>query len=289
MLIQLIVAGIVTGAIYALVAVGLVVIYKASNVLNFAHGYISGIAAFVSLTLLTEHAWPVWGALPFSVGMSVALGLLTEALVVRPLRHERPLTVIIATLGVALILSGAISARWGPSAKLYPPFVNGSAFVVSGLAISMAQVVMVAVTVVVVGLVTAFFRFTRTGVALRAASENPTIAMLLGINLRVVSVCSWGLGGFLGGLSAVLVAPQVSLTPDAINGIMIQSFAAVVLAGFTNIPGAVAGGLITGIALNLFAGYVVSNMPNTFLLVLLLAVLMLRPHGLFGRSEGVRI
>lgn len=289
MFIQLIVAGIVSGAIYALIAVGLVVIYKASNVLNFAHGYISGLAAFVSFTLLTSHAWPAWLALPCGVIVSALLGLATEALVVRPLRNERPLTIIIATLGVALMLSGAISARWGPSAKLYPPFLAGAAFVVSGLAVSKAQLVMAGLTVAIIALVTAFFRYTRIGIAMRAASESPTIAALLGINLRIVSMFSWGLGGLLGGLSAVLVAPQVTLTPDAINGVMIQSFAAVVLAGFTNIPGAVIGGLITGVSLNLFAGYVVSNMPNTFLLVLLLVVLMLRPHGLFGRSEGVRL
>ena len=97
------------------------------------------------------------------------------------------------------------------------------------------------------------------------------------------------IGGGLGGLAAILVAPQVSLTPDALSGIMVQGFAAVVLAGFTNLLGAVLGGFITGIALNLFSAYVVSDMPNTFLLVLLLLVLLVRPHGLFGRAEGLHL
>jgi len=159
----------------------------------------------------------------------------------------------------------------------------------SGIAVSQAQGLMVVTTLVVVGILWAFFKFTSIGIAMRAASENRVIASLLGVNLRVVSLASWGIGGALGAIAAVLVAPQVSLTPDQLTAVVIQGFLAVVLAGFTNIWAAVVGGFITGVSLNLFAGLVVSDMPSIFLLGLILVVLLIRPHGLFGKKETVRL
>ncbi len=286
---QMILSGLVNGAVYALMAVGLVVIYKASSVLNFGHGHISAVAAFISFTLLTIHhtSWLV--AALVGIAASIALSMLTELAVVRPFRGQRPLTIVVGTLGVALILTGFITLQWGPNPRLYPPILTGNAFSLMGLTVTAAQALMVGVMLSVIVLIAGFFKFTQIGLSMRAAAENPNVATLLGINLRLVSVASWALGGALGGLSSVLIAPQVSLTPDALSSIMIQAFMAVVLAGFTNLLGAVVGGFITGIALNLFAGYVISDMPNTFLMVLLLVVLLIRPHGLFGKAEAVQL
>jgi branched-chain amino acid transport system permease protein len=286
---QMVVSGLVSGAIYALMAVGLVVIYKASSVLNFGHGHISAVAAFVSFTLLTSYgaSWPL--AMLAGVVASMILSLITEFAVVRPFRGQRPLTIVVGTLGIALILAGFITLQWGPNPRLYPPAVTGNAFTITGLSITAAQALMVGVTLVTIFAIAAFFKFTSIGLSLRAAAENQTVATLLGIDLRLVSVVSWGLGGALGGLSAILIAPQVALTPDSLGSIMVQAFMAVVLAGFTNLLGAVVGGFITGVALNLFAGYVVSDMPNTFLLVMLLVVLLIRPHGIFGKAEVTRL
>jgi branched-chain amino acid transport system permease protein len=127
------------------------------------------------------------------------------------------------------------------------------------------------------------------GISMRAASENRIIASLLGVNLRLVSCVSWGIGGALGAVAAILIAPQISLTPDQLTIVVIQGFLAVVLAGFTNIGAAVVGGFITGVGLNLFSGLVVSDMPSIFLLALILIVLLIRPHGLFGKKETVRL
>lgn len=286
---QMVVSGLVSGAIYALMAVGLVVIYKASSVLNFGHGHISAVAAFVSFTLMTSYGfgWPV--ALVVGVIVSMLLSLVTELAVVKPFRGQRPLTIVVGTLGIALILTGLITLEWGPNPRLYPPAVTGVAFSIFGLSITAAQTLMVGVTLAVIFAIAAFFKFTKIGLSMRAAAENQTVATLLGIDLKLVSVVSWGLGGALGGLSAILIAPQVTLTPDSLGSIMVQAFMAVVLAGFTNLLGAVVGGFVTGVALNLFAGYVVSDMPNTFLLVMLLVVLLIRPHGLFGNAEVTRL
>lgn len=286
---QMVVSGLVSGAIYALMAVGLVVIYKTSRVLNFGHGHISAVAAFVSFTLLTSSGfhWPL--ALAIGVIASMILSLVTELAVVKPFRGQRPLTIVVGTLGIALILTGFITLQWGPNPRLYPPAVTGVAFSIFGLSVTAAQALMVGVTLAIIVTIAAFFRFTQIGLSMRAAAESQTVATLLGVNLKLISVVSWGLGGALGGLAAVLIAPQVALTPDSLSSIMVQAFMAVVLAGFTNLLGAVVGGFITGVAINLFAGYVVSDMPNTFLLVMLLVVLLIRPHGLFGNAEVTRL
>jgi len=287
--VQMTVAGLVSGAIYALMAVGLVCIYKASHVLNFGHGHISALAAFTSLTLLTSYGvgWPV--AAVVGIFVSMALSLLTELVVVRPFRGQRPLTIVVGTLGVALILSGLITLQWGPYPRLYPPALTGTAFTVAGFSVAASQALLLVVTLVVIVAIALLFKFTRIGLSMRAGAESQTVATLLGIDLKLVSVLSWGLGGALGGLSAILIAPQVSLLPDSFGSIMVQAFMAVVLAGFTNLLGAVIGGFITGVALNLFAGYVVSDMPHTFLLVMLLVILLIRPHGIFGKPEATRL
>lgn len=286
---QLIISGIVSGAIYALIAVGLVVIYKASHVLNFAHGHVSAIAAFLAFTLLVDKAIAVPLAVFVAVTVSILVSLLMERTVIAPLAEERPLTLVVATLAVSMIISGCLILIWGPSPKEFPPLIQGRLFTVSGMTVSKAQGLMVVTTLVLVGVLSAFFRFTHIGISMRAASENRLIASLLGVNLRLVSFVSWGIGGALGAIAAVLIAPQLSLTPDQLTAVVVQGFLAVVLAGFTNIGAAVVGGFLTGVSLNLFSGLVVSDMPSTFLLGLILAVLLLRPHGLFGKSETVRL
>jgi branched-chain amino acid transport system permease protein len=283
---QMILFGLVNGAIYALMAVGMVVIYKASNVLNFGYGQIAAVAAFVSYTLLVNNGYSWFMALPAGVAASVALSLAVENFVAHPLQQQRPLTIMVGTLGISLILSGLITLQWGPAPKIYPPIVEGNAMILSGLALTFSQAVMLGVTLAVVVLLSAFFKYTRFGLSMRAAADNQTVATLLGINLRIVSLTSWSLGGGVGGLAAMLIAPQMSLTPDAFTFLMIQAFMAVVIAGFTNLLAAILGGFITGVALNLFAGYVITNMPNTFLMVLLLGILLLRPYGLFGKQEA---
>lgn len=286
---ELIVAGLVSGAVYALIALGLVVIYKASNVLNFAHGHISALAAFVTFSLIREANVPVLVVVPVAIAVSLSAAMATEVLVISRLKGERPLTILVATLGVSLVLSGLMHAQWGPSPKVAPILIQGRAFDLVGISVSWNQVVIVLSALVLVLLLGAFFRYTTFGIAMRAASESQQLASLLGINGRAVSLVSWAIGGSVGAVAAILVAPQLSLTPDQFTHVMIQAFAAVVLAGFTNIVAAVIGGFLTGVSLNLFVGFVASDMPSTFLLALLLTILLVRPHGLFGRQESVQL
>ena len=286
MLGSLIVSGFVSGSIYVLITVGLVVIYRSSRVINFAHGYVASVAAFVGLGVITRgEQTSVWIALPIAVLAAVLVSLLVEMLVITPLRDEPPLIPVVATLGVSLILSGLLQFAVGQGIHVMPPLVEGQAFTIFGYTLSWQQVIIVATTFTCVALLAVFLTFTVYGTGMRAVSENRSVSSLLGINLRQVSFLSWGLGGALAGLAAFLIAPETALTPDAFTAILLHSFVAVVLAGFTSILGAIAGGYLAGISINLFAGYVTGGLQETFLLCLLLVVLLSRPHGLFGKPE----
>jgi len=288
-LVALVIAGTVTGSIYSLVAVGLVIIYRATNVLNFAHGFLVALAAFLTLEIAQHAAIAVAVAAIPAILIVVVLGLAIERFIVRPISGERPLTIVVATLGVSLILEGIITRQWGSVFEAFPPLISGTAFQLSGFFVSWNQVLVVSVSLCLILLLALFFQVSNLGLSMRATSENKTVAKLLGINPNLVSATSWGLAACVGGIAAIFAAPQVSLSPDAFNTLMIQGFVAVVLAGFTSVSGAIVGGYLSGIGLNLFAGYVTSQTPETFLFVLLLLVLMVRPNGLFGKAQHVHL
>jgi branched-chain amino acid transport system permease protein len=285
----LIVAGIVTGCVYALLATGLVIVYRATNVLNFAYGYIVAVPAFVAEEIARSTGAPILLAAVPAILIGALLGLTVERIAVRPLSGQRPLVIVVATLGVALILQGIITRIWGGNPSEFPTLVAGSAFRVAGFTVSLDQLLLVTVSIAVILGVAAFFQFTGAGLAMRASSNNREVALLVGVNPNQVSLISWTIASAVGGIAAVLVSPQVSLAPDAFNTLMIQGFVAVVLAGFSSIAGAVVGGLICGIGLNLFMGYVTTTIPNTALLILLLVVLLFRPNGLFGKAQSVQL
>lgn len=286
---QLLISGVITGSVYAVVAIGLIVVYRASNVLNFAHGQIAALAAFFSYMLFVERGLPMAAVVLIALAVTTATGVVIEGVVIRPLRKERPLNLVVATLGVGLIIEGIADEVWGQAVHVAPALLSGPAFRVEGITVSRAQLVMVVGAAIIVLAVGLFFRYVRFGLSMRAVGENATVANLLGVNQRAVSVASWAIGGLLGGAAALLIGPEVPLTPDALTSVMIQGFSALVIAGFTSVGGAIVGGLLAGIGLNLFAGYVTPALPNVFLLVLLLVVLLVRPNGLFGKREEARL
>ena len=286
---QLLISGVITGSVYAVVAIGLIVVYRASSVLNFAHGQVAALAAFFSYMLFVEHGLPMAAVVVLALAVTTTAGVVIEGVVIRPLRKERPLNLVVATLGVGLIIEGIADEVWGQAVHVAPAVVSGPAFRVAGITVSRAQLVMVVGAAIIVVAVGLFFRYVRFGLSMRAVGENATVASLLGVSQRAVSVASWAMGGLLGGAAALLIGPEVPLTPDALTSVMIQGFSALVIAGFTSVGGAIVGGLLAGIGLNLFAGYVTPALPNVFLLVLLLVVLLVRPSGLFGKREDVRL
>jgi branched-chain amino acid transport system permease protein len=288
-MLNLIFAGFVSGSIYALMAVGVIVVYRASRVLNFAHGEFAGFAAFLALSLYVNNDVPLLATFAIILVASIALALVVETTLAYPMRNAPVLEVVAITLGVSLILAGLLLKFFGTDVKLFPRYVEGTAFKLGDASMTLQNVTTIVATLVVLGAVAALFQFTRLGVAMRAASENGRLATLLGINPKTVSLTSWAIAGALAAVAAMLVAPDLSLSPDAFTILLVQSFAALVLGGFTSLLGAVVGGYILGISLNLFSYYVASDMPATFILVAVLAILLVRPHGLFGKEESVRL
>ncbi len=286
---QLILSGLLTGAAFALMAVGLTVVYRASNVLNFAHGYIAALVAFVSLSLAKDHhlGWPASITIALAVGIAVAI--LTEVLVIHVLRTARPLSLLVATLAVALVCDGVIEQAFGTQVEVYPPLVAGRVARIAGLDITYQAAIVLLVAVAALVVLALMFERTRLGLSMRALGDSPVTTALLGVPTRFISIFSWALGGLLAGVAGVLLAPRVSLTADSLTQLMVEGFASVVLAGFTSITSAVLGGILTGVVLNLVSGYLISDAPNTTLFVLLLIVLLARPNGLFGRSEDAKL
>lgn len=284
----IVVSGVITGSIYMLVAVGLVIIYRASYVLNFAYGFSVALAAFLTVALRGPLGNALVAAIP-AILASTGVGLVAERVLVRPISGERPIMMLVTTLGAALILEGVMVDVWGGSPTKFVPLFQGEAFIIAGFYVSWDQTAIVAASICLVLCVAAFFRFTELGLKMRAASYSRELAMSVGISPDRMSMISWGMAATLGAVAAVLISPQLSLSPDAFNQLMVDGFLVLVVAGFTNIMPALVGAYGVAIILNLVAEYITAVAPEATLFCLLIVVLLIRPHGLFGKRESVRI
>lgn len=286
-----VVIGVITGAVYSLVALGIVLIYKSSGVFNFAQGEFGTVAVYALFAAIN-----FWN-LPYGLGIVVALagavlmGLATERFVIRPLFDAPRVTLLVATAGVALLAIGVEFWRSGDQLlKVLPPVSQElQRFTVPFADISISDqrlIGLLALAAVTVALV-AFFR-SPWGLAVLAASQEPTAAELVGVSVKKVSSLTWGMAGFLGGLAGIVAGPTSQFQPGFLtggSGALIPGFTAAVVGGMTSLPGAVAGGLIIGIAESLGGISAFSDIKGAGAISvfgLLLLVLLVRPQGLFG-------
>ena len=291
-----IVIGIIAGAGYALLALGLVLVYKGSRVFNFAQGEFGTVAAFVTYILRVSHfqlPWPVAIAGGLLAGLLV--GLLLERLVVQPLFNAPKVTLLVATAAIALGLIAVQLLLGDAQTRYFPPIVAGNAVTVMGTPIAWAQILVVLVLAAVVVSLSAFFKLTDLGLAVLAASQEPTATNLVGISVRRISALVWGMSALLGGLAGILLAQNRSdFTPGFVTSqVLIFGFVAAVIGGFTSLPGAVLGGMVLGLVQQLTITYLDAevlqrNLPQgreqVVIFVLLLAVLLVRPTGLLGKE-----
>jgi branched-subunit amino acid ABC-type transport system permease component len=284
-MLSVVIPGLVSGGLYGLTALGLVFCFRASRVLNFAFGAIGGLAAYSAFALLQVNIpYPLTVLAAVLVG--ALFGGLTEFLVARPLRDSDHLTVGIGTMGVLLILQGTVGTIWGYNTQAMPlPFSGLFTLNIGGLAVGSASLLILVVTGL--GVLGAFLLVSRTriGLAMRATSAGPMTASLLGIDTATVRVASWTLSGACGALAAIFVTSQVDLDPTIFTGFILTAFAGVILGGFTSMAGVLVGGLAFGVLINLISTYLSTGLVKTTTFVVILAVLMLRPHGLFGKPE----
>lgn len=285
-----ILTGTATGAIYAGMALALVMIYQAIDHVNFAQGEMAMFSTFVAWQLLTWGV-PYWGAFAATVGLSFLGGMALERGLFRPLLKAPVLTQIAGFIALFSVVNSAAGLIWDHNIQEFPsPFGTGG-FLGSRL-ISSHQAGMVAVTLIMLVALYLFFRFTRTGLAMRAAAMQPESARLVGIRTNWMIALGWGMASAIGAVAGMLIAPLVYLDPSMMGGVLIYGFAAAVLGGLTSPPGAVLGGLLVGIFENLIGTYVpdVGNeLKLPIALALIIAVLVVKPSGLLGRTFVKRV
>jgi len=288
-LIQQIVSGIATGAIYACMALAIVMIYQAIHHLNFAQGEMAMFSTFVAWQLLTWGV-PYWLAFVLTVALSFAGGIIVERVVFRPIENAPVLSHVVVFIALFAIFNSLAGFIWNFEIKPFPsPFGSGALF---GGIMSPHQAGMIVVTLVVLTLLYVFFRFTRIGLAMRAAATNPESARLVGIRVSWMTALGWGMASAIGAVAGMMIAPVVFLEPNMMVSILLYGFAGAVLGGLTSPVGAVIGGLAVGIIENLAGTYIPVVGPELKLpvaLFVIIAVLVVRPSGLFGRKIVQRV
>jgi branched-chain amino acid transport system permease protein len=286
---QQVVDGLASGGIYASLALAIVLVYRSTRVINLAQGEMAMFTTFIAWTLL-HHGFSYWPAFVLTLLIAFAGGVAIEEALIRPVRNRPPLTTIIVTLGLFVALNGAATWEWGGDVKDFPSPFSTRPVHVGGVAFSIQDFGIIGVSLGLVALLWLFFRFTKLGLALRAAAVNPDESRLVGVRVSWMLALGWGIAAMLGAVSGLMVAPIVFLEPNMMQGVLLYAFAAAVLGGLDSPLGAVVGGLLLGVTLNLLGTYVNfigSELQLAVGLAIILGVLLVRPAGLFGR-EAVR-
>jgi len=287
---QQVMTGLATGGIYACMALAVVMIFQAIDHLNFAQGEMAMFSTFISWQLM---AWgqPYWVAFAIAVAVSFVGGVLIERVLFRPIHNAPVLSNLVAFIALFSILNSGAGYIWDYTIKTFPTPFGDRPFLGMTL-ISTHQAGMIGVTLVLLGFLYLFFRGTRLGLAMRAAAANPESARLVGIRVGWMTALGWGMAAAIGAVAGVLIAPVVFLEPNMMLGILLYGFAGAVLGGLTSPGGAVVGGFLVGIIENLagtFIPYVGRELKLSIALFLIVAVLMVRPSGIFGRQVVIRV
>jgi branched-chain amino acid transport system permease protein len=288
---QQVVSGIASGSIYASLALALALVYRASGVVNFAQGEMAMFSTYIALAFV-NHGLGYWEAFGAAIAVSFVGGIVVERVAIRPVEHAPVLSVVIVTIGLLVIFNGLASWLWSPQVQFFPSGFSGGTVEIGGVTIGWDQLGVIGVTLGAMLVFFGFFRFTRVGLAMRAAAVNPEASRLLGIRVSWMLALGWGFAAVLGAVSGTLIAPINLLTPNMMQSVLLYAFAAAVLGGLGSPIGAVIGGLGLGVTLNLLGTYVDFVTPELKLplaLGILLAILLVRPTGLFGRPAVLRV
>lgn len=282
-----IILGLVQGGTYGLIALGLVLVFKGSRVLNFAQAEMGTAALYITVTL-TEHGMPYWVGALSALAAAVLGGLLFERLVVRRMTDAPRLAIAVGTIGLFSLLLYAEIYFFGPSAHYLAPPIAGQGLHLAGVYVSPTQMLSFGIIALVALGLAAFLRYTDFGLGVLAAAQDPTAVRLVGVPLARVSMFTWGMAGALGALAALLIEPTITnLTPGAIGEpLFIGGLAAALLGGLTSLPGAFLGGIVVGIVSNeiqLNTNTGLSGLNALILFAIVMAVLLLRPQGILGK------
>jgi branched-chain amino acid transport system permease protein len=287
---QSLVSGISIGCVYALVALGFVLIYKATEVVNFAQGELMMVGAFFAFTFVDLGGLPFVVGLPLAMGASALFGALLNQSLLRPLIGRSPFTTVLATVALATLLRSLASMvpGWGTQTHLLSNPVAGKKLNAAGVILSYEHLIVISATVALCTALYLFFRFARVGVALQAVSQNQLAAGYCGIPVKRMHSLIWAISAAVSALAGVLLAPM-TFVHTGMGYVGLKAFPAAVIGGFGSIPGAIFGGLIIGVIEELSGLYAPEGVKHVAAYVALLALLVVRPQGLFGVSLRERV
>lgn len=285
---QLTVLGLSNGMVYALVAVGFVVIFKASDVINFAQGEFLLFGAYLAFAFIGQFG------LPWSLGVVVTLicaaliGLIVERLVLRPLIGEPVISMIMVTIGLSSLLRAVVSGIWGARPKAFPSFIPSGEIEFMGAVVGVDRLLVIAIAGILLTVLTLFFRHTRDGIAMRAIADDQQAALSMGISIKRVLAVAWAMAAISAAVAGIMLANTVGVSHDIIF-IGLRVFPVVILGGLDSVPGAIVGGAAIGLLESYTSGYAPSGWDSVVPYIVLIVVLMVRPYGLFGKEIIERV
>ena len=291
--IQLLASGVVTGGIYALIAMGFVVVYKATGVINFATGELMMLGAFFAWTAMTAASLPFAAALLVAVAGSALVGAAVERVVLRPLLGQRAISVIMVTIGLSSIFKGLAQIVWSGEYRSFPPLFPRRPVILGPVVLPSRQAYPFLIALAAIALLAALFRFTRTGTAMRATTDDQATAFGMGIDIRRVFSLSWILAAVTAALAGIVIGAIGGISPQ-LGAVGLRIFPVVILGGLDSVGGALVGGVVMGILENLAGGYLDPLLPGGGVkevapFAILVLVLMVRPYGLFGTRDVERL
>ena len=284
---QQVFSGLAAGSVYASVALALVMIYRSTDLVNFAQGEMAMFSTYIAWTLVNAGV-PFWGAFALTLAISFAGGMLIERVIIRPVENAPVLAAVIVTIGLLLILNSVAGWIYTYTVQDFPsPFPDRPLL---HALITTRDLGVIGVTLIMLVLLFLFFRYTSIGLAMRAAAQNPASARLCGIRVGHMLAIGWGLAAAIGATAGIMVAPVLFLDPNMMSGVLLYAFAGALLGGITSPVGAVVGGLIVGVTENLVGTYLIaSQLKLTVALALIILVLVFKPNGLFGTAIVRRV
>jgi branched-chain amino acid transport system permease protein len=288
---QQVVSGLASGGIYGSLALALVLIYRSTGVVNFAQGEMATFATYIAWTLM-DHGLGFWPAFALTLAIAFVGGVALERTIIRPVENAPVLVVVILTIGLLILINGATTWIWGGAAKQFHGPFSTRPIHVGGVAFSIQDFGTIGVSIVAVVLLALFFRYTKAGLALRASALNPQSSRLVGIRVGWMLGLGWGLAAVLGAIAGTMAAPSLFLDPNMMQAVLLYAFAAAVLGGLESPVGAVVAGLALGVLINLLGTYwdfVGGQLRLPAALAVILAVLLVRPQGVFGRATARRV
>jgi branched-chain amino acid transport system permease protein len=289
---QMLATGIVVGSVYALVALGFVLIYKSSDAINFAQGEFLLIGTYVCLTLITTYNIPFMAALIITLLFSALLGFVVERIVLRPFIGEPVISMIMATIGLSSILAGIVHIVWGHETRVFPKIFSEKPVQLGEIVIAPVYLWSLVIVVIMLLIFTLFFKYSKLGIAMRATADDQQAALSMGISVKVIFAVAWAIAAIVSAVGGVLLG-NINGVNSSLSAIGLKVLPVAILGGLDSIPGAIIGGLIIGVIESMTGGYldplVGGGLKEVMPFIILVLILMFKPYGLFGKKEIERV